>query len=809
MMDINTAINLALEGNAILFAGSGFSYGAKNLNGEDFHTGDGLRDIIAKDCGTTSLRPLSIVSEFYISKRSDDDLIELLKREFTLSSIEVWHKIIMSIQWKRIYTTNYDSVIETAATGNSKKWTPTVLSKQISNADINSACIHLNGHIDYLDRSTLNNEFKLIDKSYECEELEGNEWFDLFKGDLQSAKAIIIIGYSMQYDINIKRLLGAPAVREKVLFIDASSLDPIDEEILKKHGTCEFIGIQGFADKVKEIQKTFVPSLIDKEFYSFLHEYRETLVPCAISFSELNNFYREGIYKDALSQKNHGEYQYLLLRTAVNIVVREYRNKKVFLATSDLGNGKTIFCQLVRNELRNCDVDVFFFNHEYVDCDNEIQRICSNRGHSVVIIDDYRNKLEILKRFKYNGISRVTFVLTARKAVNPSYRVLIDKLGISETDIRPLYLDTFDPEETEKLSYIIADNKLYTSDMTDITYSGIKYYIQSKCHCHFADMLLDFYESSDIKRRISDTWSQDANNSLAVKRLAILSLMKSVMGIDFNFTEMLNLLKLDYAAVVARESQFINEFFNINENDVVIKSSIVARELLKSVIGLEALADTMKAAIIEADKEYRVSGRHFELLKNLVSHSHFRLFKEDAKSREIVFSFYDNIRNLTFCEDNTFFWEQFASACIEARDFNTANQCIENAFAIAKRNPKFIPYHIETIKARYILEKLLFDIITGKRPSAEEAICCLKECHERLMKHFDHPDNNVGYVFRVASKYVDVFNNYEKEFDRRQKSIFTEKKVQMLKRMKEQLASSEVINVPLNKWVEELEKCVF
>ena len=39
MMDINTAINLAVEGNAILFAGAGFSYGAKNLNGVSFHTG--------------------------------------------------------------------------------------------------------------------------------------------------------------------------------------------------------------------------------------------------------------------------------------------------------------------------------------------------------------------------------------------------------------------------------------------------------------------------------------------------------------------------------------------------------------------------------------------------------------------------------------------------------------------------------------------------------------------------------------------------------------------------------------------------
>lgn len=84
----------------------------------------------------------------------------------------------------------------------------------------------------------------------------------------------------------------------------------------------------------------------------------------------------------------------------------------------------------------------------------------------------------------------------------------------------------------------------------------------------------------------------------------------------------------------------------------------------------------------------------------------------------------------------------------------------------------------------------------------------MKECHERLMKHFYHPDNNVGYVFRVGSKYAEVFQIYKNEFDSRQKSIFIEKKVQMLKLMKEQLASSEVINVLLSKWVEELGLCV-
>lgn len=808
-MDLNTAINCALEGSALLFAGSGFSYGAKNIKNEKFNVGDALRDVIAKDCGAASTRPLSVVSEFYVSEKSDDELIALLKKEFTLLSVKKWHNEIMSIDWKRVYTTNYDSVIETAATNNAKKLTPIVLSSDISNTDISNICIHINGHIDSLNRNTLNGEFKLIDRSYECDALEGNEWFELFKGDLQTAEAIIIIGYSMQYDIDIKRLLGAPAIRKKVIFIDKPSPDPIDRKILENHGACEFIGIQSFAEAIADARKVFVPSLTENNFVSFLYEYQETLKPKAVSFDELNNLYSKGKYIDALSQKKHGLYPYIILRTAAEVVVRDYMTKRVFLVTSDLGNGKTMFCQLLRNELREHNVSIFMFRHEYNDCDKEIQRICEKSGHSIVIIDDYKSKIDILKRFRYNGISKLTFVLTARKAINPSYRVLIDRLGITESDIRPLYLDIFDSNERQAICNVISDNKLYSSNMTDTSLTGIERYICEKCHSRFSDILLEFYDSSDIKDRIVQSWNKNDDESPVIKKLAILSLMKSVMGIDFNFTDMLNLMKIDYATIMTRDSEFIKEFFDVYEDDVAIKSSIVARELLHSAIGITSLIDTMKTVITEVDKEYHVSGSHYELLKNLVSHSHFKLFKDEPENKSAVFAFYNGIRNLYFCQENTFFWEQFASASIEAKDFTTAERCIENAFAIAKKKPSFVPYHIETIKAKYILEKVFYDIDMDHAPSAEDAINFITEAHTCLTKHFSHPDNNISYSFRVGAKYAKVFEIYKSDFDERQKSIFAEKKVGMLKLMREQLNSSEKINIPLEKWIKDLEACTY
>lgn len=807
-MDLDTAINNALEGQTLLFAGSGFSFGAKNISGGTFNVGDKLRDVIAADCGIGSQRPLPVTSEYYITEKSEDDLIRLLKKEFSVSEVASWHDELLSIPWKRIYTTNYDSVIELAAEHNERKLTPVVLSNNLSDIDLYNVCIHLNGHIDRLNRDTLNNEFKLIDTSYSCDALEGNEWFELFKGDLQTAKSIIIIGYSMQFDIDIKRLLSTPSIKSKVVFIDSPSPDAVDKRLLERYGDCEFIGIENFSTKITEIQETFVPPLVEDAFQSFIHEYRATLSTSNLSFKEITDFYTCGSFSDSLMRKDHGDYKYLIMRTGVNFVAREFRNSKVFLATSNLGNGKTLFCNLVRNELRDYEVDVFMLNHVYNDTELEIQRITAKQDrHSIVIIDNYKSKLDLLKRFRYHGIDNITFVLTTRKSVNPSYRSLVNALGVDEQDIRPVFLDLLDSSEIDRLSLVIANNGLYNSRMMDTTEEGIKGYIRETCHSRFADLLLEAYNSSDIKQRIHSVWVESTDIPLSIKRLAILALMKSVIGMDFNFSEMLNLLKLDYTLLPAKDNEFLNEFFSVESDDIRIRSSVVSRELLRSVIGIDELIDVMKTAMVEANKEYRVNGSYLELLKNLVSHSHFRMFEITSENQRAIMSFYDGIRNLSFCKESVFYWEQFASACIDTRSFETANQCIENAFARAKEIPGFVPFHIENIKANYLIEKLLFDIQNGHRPNASDALNVLSEIHGRLIKHFNHPDNTMSYTFRVGSKYVKIYEEYSAEFDKREKSIYQEKKNNILKLMKAHRSDSAFINHPLEVWIRDLDAC--
>lgn len=808
-MNLTDAINAALNGQALLFAGSGFSRGAKNICNRPFPVGDGLRDIIADDCGVPTNKPLATVAQFYTISKGQDNLIALLKREFTVLEIAPWHKILLSVPWKRIYTTNYDSVIEDAAKQNSFALTTIVPSMCIEGNSIDDICVHFNGHISFLNRDTINNEFKLIDTSYSCDSLEGGEWFELFKSDLRIANAIIVIGYSMQFDLDIKRLLSSPKIKDKVIFIDAPKPDPMDEALLKEYGSCEFIGIEGFANAVSAQKKIFVPSLVTSQFTNFIHEYKDQLKPGNISFPQISNFYCKGEFVSGLMQKKYGEYQYVIMRAAVDTVLRDYPNKSVFLALSDLGNGKTMFCELIRNELREHEVDVFVFDRANQHLQREAEQIASIRNHRcVVIIDNYKSKLNVLSSFKYLNKQNITFILTSRKSINPSYHALTSRLGIQETDIKPIYLDTLSSRDILSLRIVLENNRLYFKSFTES--ASIEEYIQKQCHSHFADFLLNAYKSSDIEQRIYETWNSFSGSNSQIQHLAVLALMKSVMGIDFNFTEMLNLLKIDFVLLTAEDNIFIKEFFDLDDNDVTVKSSIVARELLRSVIGISSLIATMTVVIKAADQIYVSNKAYRELLKNLVSHSHFKIFQRTAENANAVIDFYDNLRNLSFCQDNTFYWEQFAVACIDICDFSTADRCIETAFAVAPNDPNFEPFHVETIKANCLIENLLFDVSQGNAPSPAEAIKTLISAHECLTKYMDNPDNNIKHVFSIASKYTKIFEVYKYDFDSRQKSIFTQKKVAIISCMRGHAGDLAFqSNSQLNRWIQNLESCRF
>lgn len=810
-MEIKEAIQYALEGQAILFAGSGFSFGATNLNNKSFKTGIELRDALAFECGITKTEEsLENVSLLYKKKKSSDELVRYLKREFTLKSISKFHEEIMSVDWKRIYTTNYDRVIEEAAKENGRSLSPVIMSDALDDFDKSEVCVHINGFIDRLTISNLDTEFKLTEKSYAYETLTGKPWFEFMKADFRAAQAVIVVGFSMKSDIDIQRLLSIPEMQRKTVYVTGPDLDEVSLELLENYGKCESIGIDGLAKIIENEKKSFVPSVDSKYFSSFIYEYRETLVPEIVELKDLVSLFYEGNFQAKLLQKDgSGQYKYILFRNRLQYVLDNITNKKIFIVTSDLGNGKSIFCQVLRNELHEKDIAVYILNKRQVNIDREIEYIAvKEKKHSVVIIDNYQAYFDVLKKFALFGIKKITFILTIRSAINHlNYRKLYDVFKISDEDYSPVYLDTLQPTEIDEFAYLLDSNSLTSPKISD---SGLdtKMYLSSICHGKLNNMLLDLFESSDIKARYVKLYEDSKKENLAVRKLAIFSLMKATMNFELDFGQMCEILDIDFISLSRKDSEYLNEIFDFNSNDVIVKSSITGKYLLYSVIEISELIDVLIEIVKQADQFYKSNKTYEELLKNIVSHSHYVNFKSNNKDTEII-RFYESIRNTQFCIHNPFFWEQFASACIDLNEYAMTKQCLNNAFVEAKKIPHFVPFQIETIYGKYIIYQLLFDINSKKILSEDYIIDQLKEFDEHVMKYYSHIENNVYFIFKNGIKYKEIYDVYKNHFDVKQVAIFNGLLNNMKSRMQNFIDSSHdtfYVNAT-KKWLDILDEC--
>lgn len=192
-MELEEAINKIFEKNCLLFLGAGFSQGAINVLNNKMPTARILSNQLDELSGGQNEGNLEEAAEQYIEEMGEYQLVPLLRETYTAKEITKGQKTISDCCWSRIYTTNYDNIIEFASLSNGVVMTPVTLSSRMKEyKDKKSIVIHLNGSIANLKPSTLTEEFKLSASSYNTQSFLNSEWVSLFRYDVQDADAIFL-----------------------------------------------------------------------------------------------------------------------------------------------------------------------------------------------------------------------------------------------------------------------------------------------------------------------------------------------------------------------------------------------------------------------------------------------------------------------------------------------------------------------------------------------------------------------------------------------------------------------------------------
>lgn len=257
MITYGDALKLAVEGEAVFLVGSGFSTGAENaIEGEDKHllVGSELAEELANLTGMDLGVPLDIVSQEYIDMYGESQLIDYLKYHYTVDTYAEYYKALARVKNLRVYSTNYDDLIEKVCNDCENKVKGYSIDADIRKVKKTKMVMHLNGYIQEVENSVLPETFKLSHMSYNNTKFFNTPWYSYLIDELYSAKVIFIIGLSFSSDIDIRRLVADEELKDKIFFVERPDLSNSSRKFLDKYGRVLLCGVQAFLEDLAKIE---------------------------------------------------------------------------------------------------------------------------------------------------------------------------------------------------------------------------------------------------------------------------------------------------------------------------------------------------------------------------------------------------------------------------------------------------------------------------------------------------------------------------------------------------------------------------
>ncbi len=771
-MTFDEAIDRILYKNCILFTGAGFSIGSTNFNNESPKTAKVLCKLLYDQCGLEQGDDnLMNASELFVDQHGTAKLIDLLKKEYTIKSVSNDQQFIADLPWKRIYTTNYDNILELASHNSKKLITPATLIDQTNEyKDKRVLSIHLNGYIERLTDNTIHKEFKLTNASYLAIEFNQSPWLDLFRSDLCTADAIFYIGFSCASDLDLSRIIYNNAFDSitKSFFIVSPTESKISEITLNKFGNVEKIGASGFVNsllpKLQNINFPEKPVYVYKSFYEAHTDYFPS-TPKDLDFYNLMLF---GDYKTSLilnSLTDATKFPYYIKREEFADILEKIKGGiSTICIHSDLGNGKTLFLAGLSLYLKQLGYEVYSFKKYYDITNEEIERICSIETKHVIIIDSYSSHLDLIKRIQLFRNPNTIVICSERTLIHDTvYYTLEDIIGHS-----PQSWDLNELNNSEVLILIDLFNQ-YGLWGSDASFSRERKRLEliNKFRGSIRLILLDLLKSPDIRNRLNSIIEPLKDNK-PFYHATLFIIASNILGFELDLDEVVFCLDSE----LFNNPSFYNntrlkEIIDFDSRNIRVRSSIIAEAVLSNNEYAFDLVNILTKVVKRLDN-HRYNKNVYNILRNIVSHS--RLSKlinatENKDAFKLVIQFFEEIKNLKYCKTNPFFWLQYAIARLSIRDYKIADKYFETAYSYASDSDTFDTFQIDNHYARHILENEIFN------GDIDTCMPRFVKAHEILSNRIDK-NKNRHYPIKVAKNYARFYEHFYNKLQDHDKNVF-------------------------------------
>ena len=718
-MELEEIYQAIITGKAMLITGSGAHMTALDINGAKFPSGVALAEKLYKACGIMNPEnpyDLQDAADSYLEKKSSVELITELKTMLYVSKIQHEHGILYGQDWQRVYTTNYDDVPILASKGLEKPLYAVTLSDNVKlEKNERKECVYINGYIGKLNDKTLQSEFRLSGRSYATESLNQSPWGAIFSDDLTTVDCIVIVGLSLDYDLDLKRLISAQNVLDKTVFIEHSNISEDKRRKLNRYGTVHAVTMEKFTEGLEKYKNVHPITTPMKEFHickCFEVAREKNTIKKATSF-EVHDLFMTGQYVDSLWHTNRGIYDNLIYRKQLKEVKEDLKNGcRVIYLHANLGNGKTIFTECLKHLLGKERYEIFTLKTVYLKLlPADIQYIIDTPGKKLVIIENYYNYINVLEKFSYYSLKDVQFILTARTVLyDTRIREANEILKIREGESKVVDLNKLSENELLVMSNILRNNGLW-GNLSNLSTNEKKKRLRNRRwgNSEFQSILVDVVNSTDMKNKIETIVSGIKSVSMSYYEVLILALLVKIMSLNIDAPEIGKIMGVN----VVFDPRFTKDKnvqeildFSKGTTDFRIKSAVTANLILKELDCNDVIIKVL-GLTAEYANQYRTINKYENILKNIISYSHVRTFLlKSGQREEFLVKYYDGLKELEYYRENTFFWLQYAIACSNIGKYDLAQRFLESAYSFFRDSEYTVPFQVDTQQARLYLLRI-------------------------------------------------------------------------------------------------------
>lgn len=748
-ISIEDAIRIAADGDAVLFVGAGVGFLIQGPNGTLPDGATLSNRLLGRPDDQIPAPPLDKAAGFAIRQgQGAEHVYNVLKENLTAVSVDPRLEKLYRLPWRRIYTTNYDNAIQLSR----DKLVPTNSCTLESSPDESriGTVVHLNGQLSRLSAASIDRDISLSDRSYADRNLERTPWYSYLAQDLDTARAVIFIGYSL-YDLDISRLLFSSDIKDKTFFFVSPDIDEIEEETIRLYGQTPGGGIFALTEMLDCSLEGYTPSrgarryanlrdvgdvaparnkepsrLLEAQLvFGVLPE--EQVIAGAPAFSDQQYVVPRSQQLEAQDAIRRGIYRDIL-------IVGEFASGKTSTALS-------IVSEYIRQGYKA------YFALQGARLADDLAHLAAVDDRIVIVFEGYSTFRKPIRDYARVRNAKHRLVLTEQAVQHELYGDLIFDASLAG-QVYELNLDQISQDDAIQFARLV-DFGGYWGERSGASDEANARYITNKIDGSLYRLLSEIVESEEVQRRIERLLNPVLEDPRAAE-VFIAACVINVIGSPFRITDWTTVFDVQYVRSALRKyADEIRYFFLVQSGHVFPRSGLLSSSILRQISDRSAIVSAAVKLYAAAAKGREPYNIYETVCVRLMQFNRIQPLMRGRSEKDLIFQFYENIKPISETYKNADYWLQLGIAATAFDELDVAGNAFENAYAREEKTKRKNFKRIDNYYNRYLLKS------SASLADSQDAYELFVEATGGLTKQMFLEDNR-HYPFKSGRVYGEI-----------------------------------------------------